>query len=246
MIDIEQSEGTAIVRIARGKVNALNGEAVARLRETFESLAAKDDVRSVILTGTGNFFSFGWDVPELYGYSRQDFAVFVGEFTSLYSYLFRYPKPLVAALNGHTVAGGCMLAIACDARLMITGRARIALNEITFGAGVFAGSTEILRSVVGTRNASEFLLTGAMYSAEEARSIGLVDEVTTDADLLDRAKAAAARYGQDAVAFRQLKKLVRGELWERIARLEPESIKEFIEIWCSESTRRKLLGVTIR
>jgi enoyl-CoA hydratase/carnithine racemase len=106
-------------------------------------LAADADVKAVVLSGKGNFFSFGLDVPEFLQYAKDDFIRFVTKFADLYTYIFVYPKPVIAALNGHTVAGGCMLATACDYRVMVSGKARISLNEIKFGSSLFPAALNL-------------------------------------------------------------------------------------------------------
>ena len=115
-VHVSITDGIAEARLKRGKVNALSEPAVEEIADCLRSLAADLDTRAVILTGDGAFFSFGFDIPEFLGYSRESFAKFLQRFTALYSYLFTYPKPIVAALNGHAIAGGCMLALACDYR----------------------------------------------------------------------------------------------------------------------------------
>ncbi|MHB8879566.1 MAG: enoyl-CoA hydratase/isomerase family protein, partial [Myxococcaceae bacterium] len=131
----------AEVTLGRGKVNALDERLVDELADAFRALEADPAVRAVVLTGRGAFFSFGFDVPHLVRYSKEEFiAHWLERFTGLYRQLFSFPKPLVAALNGHTVAGGCMLALTADLRLMVPGTAKIALNELTFGSSVFAGA----------------------------------------------------------------------------------------------------------
>ena len=99
------------------------------LRHVFDELAEDPAVRAVVLSGRGSFFSFGWDVPEFLSWPRERFTGFLESFTTLYLSMFQFPKPLVCAINGHAIAGGCMLAMACDERLMVTGRARIALTK---------------------------------------------------------------------------------------------------------------------
>ena len=114
----------------------LNEPAIDRLSEIFHSVADDENTRGVIFTGTGKFFSFGLDVPEISKYSPVEFTAFLEKFSTLYEYLFHYPKPLIACLNGHTVGGGCMLAITCDYRLMVPGKSKISLNEISTPAKV--------------------------------------------------------------------------------------------------------------
>jgi len=242
-----KSDGVAAVKIDKGKVNALNVTVVSELYEVFRGLETDESVRSVILTGTGRFFSFGFDIPECLSYSKDKFKGYVDAFTEFYRYLFRFPKPVVAALNGHTVGGGCAMAIACDHRLMIDGKAKITLNEIGVGLSVFAGITAILVYCIGSKKAQEVLFSGRMYSAREALQIGLVDEVVQE-ELLDaRALEVAREYaGRDSAAFASIKNLLKNPVSEQIALREKDSIKEFMDIWYSENTWENLQRITIR
>src|SRR5215470_9618391 len=185
----QKGDGISTLTLNRGKVNALNGAVVDQLRALLKTLESDREVRSVVLTGSGKFFSFGFDIPEFLSFTKEQFTDYLVNFTDLYRYLFLYPKPVVAALNGHTVAGGCMLAAACDARVMVSGKAKIGLNEIGFGSSLFAGSVAMLEFWVGARRAQEMLYGGGLHSAEDARALGLVDEVTGEAELHDRARA---------------------------------------------------------
>lgn len=242
-----KSDGVATVRIERGKVNALNGTVVSELHDIFRGLETDESVRSVILTGTGSFFSFGFDIPEFLNYSKGEFEQYLDAFTEFQRYLFRFPKPVVAALNGHTVAGGCMLAIACDHRLIADGKAKIALNEIGFGSTVFAGGTAILVYCIGSKKAQEVLFSGQMYSAREALQIGLVDEVVQENQLEARTLEVAREYaGKDSAAFASIKALLKEPVCEQIALREKGSIKEAVDIWYSENTWKKLQKITIR
>src|SRR5688572_11127240 len=132
IVERSVTNGVATLALSRGKVNAINPELVQALERRLDEVEADDAIRAVVLTGRGSFFSFGWDVPELLSYEPEAFAAFVARFAQLYRRLFAFPKPVVAAINGHAPAGGCMLALACDLRIMASASARIGLNEITF------------------------------------------------------------------------------------------------------------------
>jgi enoyl-CoA hydratase/carnithine racemase len=200
----------------------------------------------VILTGEGSFFSFGLDVPEFLGYSKDSFIKFLTKFTGLYGDIFLFPKPVVAALNGHTVAGGCMLALACDYRLMISGKAKISLNEITFGSTVFYGSVQMLKYCIGERSAESVLYGGSMYSAEEAKGLGLIDKVVSKDNLREVAEKVAQNFtDKDVRAFQSIKMLLRKQVAEEMKRREHDSILEFADIWYSESTWEKLQKIKI-
>src|SRR5215471_10714875 len=104
-VEVQLHDGIATVVLERGKVNALNPVVVDELSATFGALQSDVEVRGVVLTARGKFFSFGFDIPEFLSYTRDEFTYFVTSFTALYRNLFIYPKPIVAALNGHAVAG---------------------------------------------------------------------------------------------------------------------------------------------
>jgi len=241
-----KQKGIATVTLQRGKVNALNEPMVEEIADSFENLETDTKVKSIIFTGSGKFFSFGFDVPEFFRYPKKDFIRFIEKFTNLYTYLFQFTKPIVAALNGHTIAGGCMLATACDFRLMASGKGKISLNEITFGAPIFAGSAEMLRFCAGSRNAQSILYSGAMYSAEEAFALGLVDQVSSEDALLADARKIAQELGdKDSSAFTSIKKLLRKSVAEEIIKHEKDYILKFADIWYSQTTRERLKQIKI-
>lgn len=242
--DAKDGIGTIVLR--RGKVNALNGQVVSEIADTLESFEADAGIRSVILTGQGKFFSFGFDIPHFLSYGKAAFAEYLTRFAKLYTDMFQYPKPLVVAVNGHAIAGGCMLTLAGDVRLMAAGRSKISLNEIGFGSSVFAGSVEMLRFWVGGRKATEILYSAEMYSAEEAAALGLIDTVTSETDLQVRAREAAAALGEKpSAAFAGIKMLLRRPALEEMQRKESNSIREFVDIWYSEDTWANLKAIKI-
>ena len=245
-VEVETNEGIATVVLSRGKVNALNGMVVDELRERLKALEVDQDLKALVLTGRGKFFSFGFDIPEFLSFTKAEFTNYLTNFTDLYTYLFLYPKPVVAALNGHTIAGGCMLALACDNRVMVAEKGRISLNEIAFGSSVFAGSTEMLRFWVGSANATKVLYSGAMYSAEEAMSLGLVQEVLTEANLMVQARRVASELAsRHSPAFASIKSLLRKSIAEDMMKRERASIREFVDIWYSEPTWANLQKIKI-
>jgi Delta3-Delta2-enoyl-CoA isomerase len=246
-VEVSLVQKLATLTINRGKVNALNEGLVEELLVSFKKLADDSNVRGVVLTGQGRFFSFGFDIPEFLSYSKGDFTRFLTKFANLYEYIFLYPKPVVAALNGHTIAGACMIATACDYRIMAEGKARISLNEITFGASVFAGAVEMLKACVGHRNAETILCSGSMYSADEALALGLIDKKTSEQDLMEKSINVAHDLSRkDPQAYYSIKKLLRKPIVENMKLRELDSIKEFVDIWYSESTWKQVQEVKIR
>jgi enoyl-CoA hydratase/carnithine racemase len=129
---------------------------------------------------------------------------------------------------------------------MVSGKAKIALNEISFGSSVFAGSTEMLRFWVGGANATTVLLSGAMYAAEEAKSLGLVQEVATEGTLIDIARKVASDFASKyAPAFSSIKSLLRKSIAKEMRNHESVAINDFVDIWYSESTWANLKEIKI-
>ena len=245
-VEVETNEGIATVVLSRGKVNALNGIVVDELRERLMALEVDPDLKALVLTGRGKFFSFGFDIPEFLSFTKEEFTNYLTNFTDLYTYLFLYPKPIVAALNGHAIAGGCMLSLACDNRVMVAGKGKISLNEIAFGSSVLAGSTEMLRFWIGSANATKVLYSGALYSAEEAMNLGLVQEIVTEGNLMVQARRIASDLGsKHSQAFASIKTLLRKSIAEDMMQRESASIREFVDIWYSEPTWANLQNIKI-
>lgn len=246
-VGLTLADGIATVTLQRGKVNAIDLALVQELHECFARLGGDPACRAVIITGRGSFFSFGFDVPVLYGHTPEQFTDFLTAFSRAYRAIFACPKPVVAAINGHAVAGGCMLANACDARLMAIGKAKYSLNEITFGAGLFAGSVEMLRYVAGSATAQAVALGGGMYGGEEALARGLVDRLCPpEALLAEAARLAAGLSHGNGDAFAMIKAQLHAPALAAMDAREAVSIAAFVKIWYSESTRRQAREIKIR
>lgn len=246
-VTVTHKNNIATVWLERGKVNAINEEVVDELRDAFQSLENDEETSAIIFTGVGNFFSFGFDIPELYDLTPDDFRSFVVKFTSLYTYLFLFPKPVIAALNGHAVAGGCMLSNACDYRIVAEGKAKTSLNELAFGSTVFAGSVAILRAVAGQVNAERVLITGYLFDNEQSLKHGLVNEVIAADELMVRARRKAEKYGvMHGPSYASIKRLLRQPIVDSYKNLEAASIDEFIDIWYSDTLRKNLKEIKIQ
>jgi len=209
----ELQDRVALVTINRpDKRNALDGATRARLIEVFDELAANPEVRAVVLTGAGDkAFVAGADISEFEGRSPVDqFRVMSGR--TVFDAADRFPKPLIAALNGFTLGGGCELAMACDIRLAAD-TAKLGQPEVNLGIIPGGGGTQRLPRLVGAGTALKLLYTGELIDAAEALRIGLVDEVVPAADLRGRALALAQVIAQKSpVALQLIKEAVRASL----------------------------------
>lgn len=188
-VRVEWDGDIAVVTVDRqDKLNALNAEVVAEIGEVFSSLHGDDQVRGVVLTGAGEkAFVAGADIAELatmdsvsgVGVSRDGQAVFRA--------IERFPKPVLAAVGGYALGGGCELALACHMRIA-SENARFGLPEVGLGIIPGYGGTIRLARLIGLGRAIELTLTGDMVGAERAREIGLVSSVVAKDDLLTEAK----------------------------------------------------------
>ncbi len=243
----EQSDTITTVRLENGKVNALSREVVDALHQSLQQLRDDGQTRAMILTGTGAFFSFGLDVPQLLTFDRSQLTDYLHRFCRLKTDLYLFPKPVVAAVNGHATGGGCMLVLPCDYRIMVSGKAKISLNEINLGVPVFAGSAAILQASVGTRTAETILYEGGMLSSEQAQQYGMVDQVAAAGDLMITAREKAAELGgKFPPAFAQIKSLQRRPIADRFIPREEDGIERFVDVWLSDHAQSILQKLTIR
>lgn len=131
LIHVEHQDEVVLLKLNRGITNALNLQLVNQLAEHLQNVRANSDVHGLVL-GSSNekFFSIGFDIPELFELARKDFRVFYHAFNRVSMALYTLPKPTIAAITGHAIAGGCILALCCDYRFIAEGRKLMGLNEI--------------------------------------------------------------------------------------------------------------------
>ncbi|MBI5267845.1 MAG: enoyl-CoA hydratase/isomerase family protein [candidate division Zixibacteria bacterium] len=247
LVNVERLQSTAVVTLSRPPVNAINEQVVAELSQAFRDLERDNTITSIVLTGGGKFFSFGLDVPELYDHTPEQFRSFLISFCALCRQLFLFPKPIVAAINGHAVAGGCVLLLPCDARIAADIPMKVGLTEITLGASLFASTVEMLRYWLTNQHAERLLLVGSMFDAREAQRIGLFDQVVEKTNLqtaaLQKAAELATHHGP---GYEALRRHIRQPVADRWMAREDISIDEFVSIWYTPETRRKTREVKIR
>jgi enoyl-CoA hydratase len=196
---LEKADGFAVVTLNRPKVlNALNAALFAELDDAFRALASDDTVRAVILTGAGEkAFAAGADIGELAQVTAAEGHALAARGQSVLRRLETLGKPVIAAINGFALGGGCELAMACTLRIA-SERARMGQPEVKLGLLPGYGGTQRLPRLVGKSAALKLMLTGDMVGAEEAFRIGLVDEVVPAEALLPRAEALARLIAQQA------------------------------------------------
>ncbi|MGN6738331.1 enoyl-CoA hydratase/isomerase family protein [Dyella sp.] len=165
------------LQLARHPVNALNLSLLQQLRAAVEEAPAAG-ARGIVLSGAPGMFSAGVDVPALMGRERSEVRAFWREFFAVCAALARSPIPVVAAITGHSPAGGAVLSLFCDYRVMAEGPFKIGLNEVQVGLSVPDCIQLALRRVVGAYRAERLLVAGAMIESSQALACGMVDELT--------------------------------------------------------------------
>ena len=190
-VRVEVEDRIAIVTIDRPPVNALNSDLIRELTRTFEGMGKRKDVGAVILTGAGEkAFVAGADIAEMAGKTGLEMRSFSELGGRLARAIERIPQPVIAAINGYALGGGCEIALACDLRIA-SERARFAQPEVNLGIPPGFGGTQRLPRLVGAGWASQMILTGEMVDAATAERIGLVNRVAPPGELLPQAKAIA-------------------------------------------------------
>lgn len=214
---VEDLNGIVLVRFDRPPANALDLEAIEEIGETLARLANAKAPRGIVLTGRGEFFSAGLDLKSIAQYSRKDRRQLVERINSMAARVYSLPIPLVAAVNGHAVAGGLVLALLCDLRVGARGRARMGFAEARVGIPFPAGSLEVIRAELGTSMMRRLILTSRTLEPSEAHSVGILDAVVDPDDLLSAASALArAASSAGAAAYGAIKTQLRGSTITRL------------------------------
>jgi len=247
-IQSERHGNLSILSLSRGKANALNYALIEELYGAVAAAAADDSVLALVLASDRpRFFSSGFDIREVFTYDRDAMAAFFGRFIDLYESLYRFPKPVVAALSGHTFAGGAILAIACDFRVMADGDFGFALNEINLGLAISPTIRRMLADAVGVARAREVLLFGEPLTPARALEIGLVRELAPAEQVRGRAIACAQVLAcKPPVAYREIKRSLREFGGREDTATDRSTLSQFLDMWFSAEAREARQAVASR
>ena len=207
-VRLEVDGGIGTIRLDRPKMNALNAAVQEEIRAAATEAAERDDVRAVIVYGGERVFAAGADIKEMQTLSYTDMVLRSGALQSSFGTVAAIPKPTVAAITGYALGGGCELALCCDFRIA-GASAQLGQPEILLGVIPGAGGTQRLARLVGPARAKDLVYSGRFVDAEEARAIGLVDDVVPDEEVYAAARGMAARYvNGPAFALRAAKEAI--------------------------------------
>ena len=191
MIDTKREGAVALVHMRSGE-NRFNPGFIAELTRALDDLERSDEPTAMVLTGDGKFFSNGLDLAWMSGEGRERAGEVVTGMLQIFARLLASPIPSVAALNGHAFAGGAMLALACDFRVMRTDRGFFCIPEIDLGLPLHPGMASLIQARLPKLTAHEAIVTGRRYGGAEALARGIVDHAIAAVDLLPKAMSIAA------------------------------------------------------
>jgi enoyl-CoA hydratase/carnithine racemase len=193
-VRVERDGNVATIRIDRPPANALSREVALELSEAANAVA-EDDTRAIVVSGGERIFAAGADIKAMVGFGPGEIASHVGALEKACRDIEAIPKPVIAAINGFALGGGCEVAISCDLRFAAHD-ARIGLPEIRLGIIPGSGGTQRLPRLIGLATARRLVFSGDHVEADEALSIGLVDRVLPPAEVYAAALEAAHGYAE--------------------------------------------------
>jgi enoyl-CoA hydratase/carnithine racemase len=236
MLNIAERDGVLVIELEHGKVNALDLEL---LRALIGAFATAPPEQPIVLTGAGRAFSAGVDLRRIIGGGQAYIADFLDALSASFLAVFDHPGPVVAAVNGAAIAGGCVLAAACDVRVISGGP--IGLAELAVGVPFPTAAIEIMRGVLGPRT-QDIVLGARLLTPDDALTLGLVDEVIGADALLSRAvERAHALAALPAGVFAHTKRQLQRPARERIGNAAADDL-EMSRLWASDAIRAAIAG----
>jgi enoyl-CoA hydratase len=228
MIRHEETDGIAVITLAHGKVNALDLEFCQAITATFRDLG-ENGPRAVVLTGQGSSFSAGVDLRQITDGGPDYVAKFIPALVEAFTTVFTHPKPLVTAVNGHAIAGGCVLASCGDHRVMARANGGIGVPELLVGVPFPAAALGIIQATAGPAETRRAVLSGEIYPPGAAVSHGFIDELTEPEQLINRSLMHAARLAESIPA--ETFALTKARLRAQAIQPDPVYDAEVTRIW---------------
>jgi len=246
MIKLDKQNGITTLQLSRPKVNAINLDLVQLLTQHLHELKSDNSTQGIILTGLPGVFSGGLDVIDLYPRTREYMDRFWHEFTDLLLELFTFPKPIISAVSGHSPAGGTVLAIMTDYRIMADGEYTIGLNEVAVGLILPESICCVYQYLLGGRQAELLASTGALVSPEKALELGMIDEIAAPYKLMDRAKLVMDQWLKLPIRqFIHTKLQLRAQTINQIKACQQSDIEQMTKTWF-DPTFRKVMGALVK
>jgi enoyl-CoA hydratase/carnithine racemase len=246
MLETTKHDAIRELRLARPPVNALDPALVRALRDAIAS-AVRDGARGIVLSGREGMFSAGLDVPALLAIPRATLRAFWTDFFGLCADIACAPVPIVAAITGHAPAGGAVLSIMCDYRVMADGAFKIGLNETQVGLAVPAPIQAVLRRLVGAYRAERLMVAGTMLESADAKAVGFVDELVATDLVVPRAMAWLTDLLKlPPHAMTETRRIARADLVATFADQDARNVDAILEVWYAPEAQAVLQALVAR
>ena len=242
-VTLTRDGATGVVRLERAHGNAINDAFLESLVAALAEAEADPALRGVLLTAGGKIFCPGLDLQELVTLDREEMERFMRRFSAAVLTLYTFPKPVVAVLHGHALAGGCVLAMCADWRVLRRG-AVTGLNEVKVGVPLPFGVALIVRDAVPENKLTAVALLGRNTSDEEAVAAGLADELAEADGVEALGRARLEEFiAKDTFAFAVTKRYLRSPVVERVRANDRLLLPEWLDGWFSQGTRARIAAI---
>lgn len=240
MLEVEKNGEIHLLRLQRPPVNAFNPALITQLRQQIKA-SIDEDAAGLIITGREGLFSAGLDVPELLQLDRDGMSRFWQEFFGLLECLARAPVPTVAALSGHSPAGGTVISLYCDYRIMAEGDFKLGLNEVQVGLVVPTVIQQTLIRLIGPHAAERHMVAGDMISASQALQLGMVDALAPVTEVTQHAQEwLQALLKKPRQAMLETRRLARTNLTSMFDDPTSFGVEQFVDFWFADHTQASL------
>lgn len=235
LVRVDRIGEIAVMRLSRPPVNAIDLEL---LRDADAAFAACQSARAIVMTGDGRAFSAGLDLQAVPRYGPAELKEMIRGINRTILQLYAAPLPVVAAVNGHAIAGGLCLALACDYRVCVDSECKIGLTETRAGIPYPLGPISVVKAELATHVARQLVLIARNVAPQQALEWGVVDELTSRERVLDRALEVARDLASTpADGYARIKQQLRGEVSSRLQRAAEEDSDPLLELWFGGSAR---------
>ena len=242
-VTLTRDGGIGVVRLARAHENAIDDSVVEGLVAALSEAESDPEIGGVLLAADGKIFCPGLDLHALLPLDRDAMERFMRRFSAAVLSLYTFPKPVVAAVHGHALAGGCVLAICADWRVLKAG-AVIGLNEVKIGVPLPFGVALVVREAIPKHKVAAVALLGRNHADEDAIAAGLADELAAEGQVEATARERLQEFlAKDAFSFAVTKRYLRSAAVERIRANDRLLLTEWLDGWFSKGTRARIEAV---
>ncbi|WP_028580663.1 enoyl-CoA hydratase/isomerase family protein [Desulfogranum japonicum] len=236
MLQVKPHDGYIVIQLDNGIPNALGIDVILQLDALLDRV--KKEKVPLVLTGNAKFFSMGLHLPEIIGYNPEEFTHFISSFEQLVHSLYTLPVPVVCAMEGHAVAGGAILALACDMRIGADGAKKFGCNEAQLGVPVPFLPSMLVRQIVSDAMANRLLYRGDILSFKDAHGCGLLDDLVTAPEIIATAgKVVCQMVPENMQAFSVMKAIRTACISEQFHKHNKEFTHNFVQCWFQKASQ---------